>query len=519
MATPLKVAFKSYDPDQLFLLPPSVEEMIKPNHPVRVVHQIIESINIDPLLAQYSGGGTSSYHPRMMLKVIVFAYLSNIYSSRKIEAALEENIYFMWLSGMSKPDHNSINRFRSDRLQKPLKEIFVQIVQLLAGEGLLDIKELYTDGTKIEANANRYTFVWGKAAERSRERIKQQVNELWGYAQSIAKAELTDTAPLEFNAADAKEVEKAIAQIDEALSKKKLDPKVRQKLNYAKKHWPSNVRKYEQQDNILKQSEEKRTSYSKTDTGATFMRMKEDHMKNGQLKPAYNLQISSNNRYVINYSLHQSTSDTIAFIKHLEQYRALYKQSPREVTADSGYGSEENYEYLQEKQIEAFVKYNYFHKEQRSLKKQNIFQQANLPYDEASDTFTCPAGKQLYNIGTYRNKNQSGYTQTVTSYQSTGCTGCELREHCHKSKYDRKIEVNHRLRAFKRKAKENLISEKGLQRRKNRPADIEQVFAQIKHNKGFKRFMLRGKEKVAIETGLIAIAHNLAKKAAQRPQN
>jgi hypothetical protein len=242
-------------------------------------------------------------------------------------------------------------------------------------------------------------------------------------------------------------------------------------------------------------------------------------MKNGQLKPAYNLQISSNNRYVINYSLHQSTSDTIAFIKHLEQYRTLYKQSPREVTADSGYGSEENYEYLQQKEIEAFVKYNYFHKEQRSLKKQNVFQQAHLPYDEQSDTFTCPAGKQLYNTGTHRTKTQNGYTQIVTSYQSTGCTGCELREQCHKSKHDRKIEVNHRLREFKRQAKENLLSEKGLQRRKNRPADIEQVFAQIKHNKGFKRFMLRGKEKVSIETGLIAIAHNLAKKAVQRAQN
>jgi transposase len=218
MSTP---TFKSYNPEQLFLLPPSVEELIKSIHPVRVFHKVIEGINIDSLLAEYPGGGTSSYHPKMMLKVIVFAYLSNIYSSRKIEAALEENIHFMWLSGMSKPDHNSINRFRSDRLQNPLKEIFVQIVQLLAGEGLLDIKALYTDGTKIEANANRYTFVWGKAAERSRERIKRQVNELWSYAQKVAKAELNDTAPLEFNAADAGQVEKAIAQIDDALSKKR----------------------------------------------------------------------------------------------------------------------------------------------------------------------------------------------------------------------------------------------------------------------------------------------------------
>lgn len=121
--TKSKVVFKNYDPKQMLLLPPSLEELIEANHPVRVVDQVIERINIEPLLAAYQGGGTSSYHPRMMLKVVVFAYLSNIYSSRKIEAALKENILFMWISAMNKPDHNSINRFRSERLQKPLKEI------------------------------------------------------------------------------------------------------------------------------------------------------------------------------------------------------------------------------------------------------------------------------------------------------------------------------------------------------------------------------------------------------------
>ena len=516
-----KVHFKQYDQQQLFLLPPSLDELIDANHPVRVVNEVIERVNIDPLVAAYAGGGTSSYHPRMMLKVIVFAYLSNIYSSRKIEAALKENILFMWISAMNKPDHNSINRFRTDRLEQPLKAIFVQIVQLLADEGLLDIKELYTDGTKIEANANRYTFVWGKSAQKSRERIKRQMDELWNYAQKVAAEELADTAPLAFNAADPKQVEKAIEQIDQALLKKKIDPKVRQKLNYAKKNWPDNVRKYEKQDEILKQSQETRSSYSKTDPGATFMRMKEDHMKNGQLKPAYNVQISSNNRYIVNYSIHQSTTDPGTFISHLEQYRALYQQKPREVTADAGYGSEENYAYLEEKQIEPFVKYNYFHKELHAEKKQrqNAFASGNLPYDEQSDTFTCPAGKQLYNIGTHREKGKSGYTHVITRYQSTGCTGCALRQQCHNSKYDRTINVNHRLREYKRHVKEKLTSERGLQRRRNRPADVEQVFAQIKHNKGFKRFMLRGKEKVSVETGLIAIAHNLAKKAAQKPQN
>src|SRR5688500_7037034 len=179
----LKVVFKTYNQAQAMLLPPSLDELIPSTHPVRVVNSVIDQINIDPLIAKYKPGGTSSFHPRMLLKVLVFAYMNNIYSSRKIEEAVSQNIHFMWLTAMSTPDHNTINRFRSDRLKDVLRQIFTQVVQLLVAEGLLNIKELYVDGTKIEANANRYTFVWGKAIKTNKERIKQQLNELWQYAQ------------------------------------------------------------------------------------------------------------------------------------------------------------------------------------------------------------------------------------------------------------------------------------------------------------------------------------------------
>ena len=150
-----KVVFKSYAPNQMQLLPPSLEELIDKNHPVRIVNQIIEQIDIEPLLKKYHGGGSSSFHPRMMLKVLVYAYLSNVYSSRRIEAALKENIHFMWLSGMNQPDHNTLNRFRSERLKEVLKELFGKVVELLVASGHVSLKEVYTDGTKIEANANR----------------------------------------------------------------------------------------------------------------------------------------------------------------------------------------------------------------------------------------------------------------------------------------------------------------------------------------------------------------------------
>ena len=232
----------------------------------------------------------------------MYAYINNIYSSRKIEEALGQNIHFMWLAGMSKPDHNTINRFRGNRLQKTLKPIFNQVVLMLCEEGLLNIRDLYTDGTKIEANANRYTFVWGKAIKTSRDRIGQQLDDLWKYALSVAASELDDTDPSGFRKINRDTVEQTIDRINEALKDKDVEPKVRQKLNYAKKHWPEALDKYEAQEKILGDN---RSSYSKTDKDATFMRMKDDHMKNGQLKPAYNVQISTNKQFIATYSLHQ----------------------------------------------------------------------------------------------------------------------------------------------------------------------------------------------------------------------
>jgi len=229
------VVFKANHQHQLMAFPPSLDELIASNHPVRVVSEILDRVDITQLLYQYKPGGTSSYHPRMLLKALVYAYINNIYSSRKIEEALQQNICFMWLAGMSKPDHNTINRFRGQRLQKTLQPIFTQVVLLLCEEGLLSVKDLYTDGTKIEANANRYTFVWGNAIKTNKEKIKQQLNELWQYAQRVAASELDDTDPSGFDKIDSEKVNQTIATINEAIKDKPVSSKVRQKLNYARK--------------------------------------------------------------------------------------------------------------------------------------------------------------------------------------------------------------------------------------------------------------------------------------------
>lgn len=506
-----KPVFKPYQQNQRFLFPPSLDDMVAANHPVRVVSEVIDKIDIDIIIKKYKGVGTSSYHPRMLLKVLVYGYLNNIYSSRRMEAALKENIYFMWLSGMSQPDHHTINRFRSERLRNILKEVFAQIVLLLVDSGHVSLKEIYTDGSKIESVANRYSFVWGKAIKTNRERIKQQLKELWAYTQKVAAAEKDDDTPADFDKVDSENVKATIEKIDAALKDKEVSKVVKQKLNYAKSKWPDKLKQYAEQEKVLGS----RNSYSKTDRGATFMRMKEDHMRNGQLKPGYNVQLSTNNQFVVNYSLHPNPTDTKTLIPHLGQHKNLYNSLPQVQVADAGYGSEENYQYLHEQGIEAYIKHSWFDRQQKkNTQPLNPYANDQLVYDEAKDVYYCPAGKSMKPTGEYQKKTEAGFAQTYTVYQARGCKKCPLRTVCHKQKGNRTYHVNHQGKQLRQAATLRLQTEKGIYYRKKRPVDVEPVFGNIEHNKNFKRFLLKGIDKTEIEWGLLCIAHNLKKIAA-----
>jgi len=503
--------FKTYSRQQIPLLPATYEDKIPANHPVRIVDAVVEKIDLRKLYSTYKGGGTSSHNPKMLLKAIIYAYITNTYSSRKIEEAIKSDVRFIWLCGNCEPDHNTINRFRGEKVSEVLKNIFKQIVLLLAEEGLVSLKDAYVDGTKIEANANRYTFVWGNAIKTSKERMVKQLDELWEYAQGIAKEELKDTAPLDFKTIDADKVKETVQAIEEVIKDKEISKKVKQKLAYAKKKFPVKLDEYKVKEEIL----DGRNSYSKTDNDATFMRMKEDHMKNGQLKPGYNVQITTNNQIITNYDTFANPTDTLTLTSHIESFKQLYGEAPETVTADSGYGSEQNYECLEENNCTAYVKYNHFHQEQQGKRlKKYPFAVEHLHYNQEQDYYVCPMGQHMNNIGTYTRKNDSGFEQTISRYRAKNCQGCPLRGVCHKAKGNRIIEVNHNLNRHKQRAREKLTSEAGIAHRKQRAADVEAVLGNIKQNKGFRRFMLRGKEKVTTELGLIAIAHNLKKKAA-----
>ena len=507
-----KPTFKAYNQNQILMLPPSLDELVPKEHPVRVVNDVINKINIQPLTEAYQSKGCSSYHPQMLLKVLVYGYVSNTYSSRKLETACKENINFMWLSAMNYPDHNTINRFRGVRLKDALRNVFDQVVQLLAKEGLLSIEEVYTDGTKIESVANKYTFVWKKAIQTNKEKMKKQLTEIWQYAQQVANEEDNMPPPPDFTKINLEKVQATVDTLNQILNDKpEVSQKTKAKLRYVTKNYPTNIAKYEKQEEILGE----RNSYSKTDSEATFMRMKEDHMQNGQLKPGYNVQISTSNQFIVNYTIHPNPTDTTTLKSHLEQHKTSFGNAPKIVTADAGYGSEENYELLEKNNITAFVKYNMFDKKQnKNYDSKYPFSQDKLFYNQDKDCYICPMGQEMHYIGDSKRKTSTGFEQISRKYQAKNCTTCPLNGVCHKSKTNRIIEINMNLLRHKEKTYKLLNSQQGIEKRKQRCHDVEPVFGNIKQNHGFRRFMLKGKQKVAIEWGLLAIAQNIRKKTA-----
>ena len=460
-----KIVYKSYNQNDSLLFPPTLGDLIPDSHPVRTVSAVIDRLDITGIESTYKGGGTSSFHPRMLLKVIVYSYMCNIYSGRRMERLLRENVNYMWLSGMSRPDFRTINRFRSERLSDGrFDEVFRQVVELLNGEGLVSLKVQYIDGTKIESVANRYTFVWKGSVEKNKSKLEAKVNAVLRRAEEVLAMEDAECADEEPRVEGLPErTARILKRMDEqGLS----DRKLRRSVEKVK---DESIPKLEEYDSHLETLGE-RNSYSKTDRDATFMRMKEDAMRNGQTKPGYNVQISTENQFITNYGIYWRPTDWGTLIPFLDSFKEKYGKQSEEVVADSGYGNEQNYAYMEGEGMEAYVKYPMFHAEMKRV---------------------------------------------LSVYRALNCTGCPLRGNCYKSKSDRRtIEVNHRANSFKRQARELLTSERGLAHRSARPVEPEAVFGDIKSNHGFKRFRLKSNRKVKVEFGLVALAHNLRKYSA-----
>ena len=508
-----KALFKPLPLNSPELFPVNIFERIPENHPVRLINDVVDKLDISKIMAEYKGGGTTAFAPRMMLKVLFYSYLSNVYSCRKIAKALHENIYFMWISGNSTPDFRTINNFRGQKLKHHIHDLFAEVVKMLQELQVLSLDIQYIDGTRIESAANKYTFVWRGSVEKNKAKLEEKIKKVLGDIDQQIQQDNQETNQQEVpQKIDSNLLKQKLGEINQKLKEpSKSTQKQLQKLQ--EEHLPR-LEKYEQQLETLGD----RNSFSKTDEDATFMRMKEDHMKNGQLKPAYNPQISTENQYITHFSIHQKPNDTTTLSTHLEGFKQKYDKQSKQVVADSGYGSQENYELLERNGIEAFVKFNYFHKEQKRSFKNNPFGIQNLFYNQEKDFYVCTMGQRMEKVCDTKRISSNGYESQVSIYQAKNCQGCPLRGMCHQAKTNRRIEVNHRLNELKNKARALLLSPEGIEKRSKRPIEVEAVFGQLKSNNKFNRFTLRGLDKVNIEFGLMALGHNFRKWAGQLTQ-
>ena len=507
-----KLHTKSYNNNRLFLTIDPNEE-ISQNDPVRVVDHIVEGLDLKGFSKLYKEKGRCAYDPKMMLKIILYAYMNNIYSCRKIERQVQRDIHYIWLAAQERPDFVTINRFRN-RVKNEINNIFTQVVLLLADRGFITLDVEYIDGTKIESKANKYTFVWRKAVEKNRAKLQQKIRVLLQQIDEvIAQDKSADTEVVEFTP---EVLTSLIGELKEALAaepepKGKDDREQRRRQNKQIKELEKHRDKLNEYDSRLEQIGG-RNSMSKTDPDATFMRMKEDAMNNGQTKPGYNLQISAENQFITDFALFPNPTDTLTLIPFFNSFLNRYHRLPSVAVADSGYGSEENYRFMDEAGIEAYVKYNRFHLEQRPRYRPNPFHHDSFHYNADEDYYVCPMGQHMTRIGTSHSKTASGYRSENALYRAQNCKGCPLRCLCYKARGDRRtIEVNHRLNEYKRKARELLTSEEGLRHRGQRCVEPEAVFGQMKFNMAYRRFRHFGKDKVKMDFAFFAIAFNLKK--------
>ena len=508
-------AFKSYSQNQLMLLPPDLSELIDEKHLVRIIDSVIDGVDFKIFARAFENTGQPPYNPRMMMKVLIYAYSTKLYSSRKIEKALKQDITYMWLAGWETPDHNTINRFRSNYFIDVMEDVFTHVLDFLRENNYVKFETFFVDGTKLEANAGKHTYVWKKNVARFKDQLREKVKQLFKEIKEINQQEdlqyAQNSLPELGNESeiDSKKLKTIVEELNQDLRqkavrelKKKTTRTIQSRINKIKKK-AEQLQGYEEQEKTL----DKRNSFSKTDTDATMMRMK----GTDELRPGYNQQISTAGQYIVNYSVHSNASDTPTFGVHLQKIINRGAQYlPKNYCGDAAYGSEENYETLAALGIESYLKYNTFHQEITG-KDKSPFQKGNMKYDAENDLFICPNGKLITYDHQEEHITENGYKTQVKVYTCKDCEGCPLRDKCTKSKNGRSIQIRENLDKLKAKARDSLQTEKGRALQRQRGWDVETVFADQKHNQQYTRIRLRGREKAEMELGYLSISHNLRK--------
>jgi len=532
--------------------------------PVYTLKKVLEELNYSSLLARYSTKGRKSYNPIMMYAVLTYAGMRGARGVDRIVELCKRDIAFIWLTKGLKPKRDAFYDFIKDKLTgEILDDLHYQFLRRLQKEGLITLEALFIDGTKIEANANRYTFVWRGSINYHLAGFLDNIDALYtryntllsegGYDQkySLGKMQmfviegmdrvrevieknrrrkltkhkkLSNNALIEIDHCSPLELQQLQTNLTkiangEGLTFRAGKGKRKSELQQLYEEIEAcgeRLLKYKECYEILGTD---RNSYSKTDIAATFMRMKDDHMRNGQLKPAYNVQIAVENYFIIHSYISNDRTDYNTLIPVLEKHREAFHAYPKEVTADSGYSSEKNLLYLKEQDVKSYIKLQTHEKMKTRAYKKDIGKHYSMMYMVEDDThyYRCHDGRRLDHIRTETSK-QDGYTRTIEVYGCEDCSECEHKARClYKYEEERDaaknkvMKVNENWEELKSESHANIQSEQGILNRQIRSIQTEGHFGDIKENDNFRRFHYRSSEKVYKEFMLYAIGRNINK--------
>lgn len=449
-----------------------------------------------------------------MLKTVLFGFMTSGYISlRELEDNCKVNIRYMYLMDHATPSYRTFGYFINDILQPSVEQLFADINKKIFSEHNVDLQHLYIDGSKFEANANKYTWVWKKATEKSRYRLFAKItallNEINEELSCIGIKIDTNTEYVPEQLLEITDRYSEVVQIneDEFVYGRGHHKTIQQRHYELLKQYSTKLQEYVQKLNICGPD---RNSYSKTDTSATFMRIKTDYMGNDQLLPAYNVQIGVADEYIAVADVNQYRSDMDCFVPLLEDFNQIYGFYPKYPVADAGYGSYNNYIYCEQHDMEKYMKFTMFDKETSDKKyHENPYRAVNFKIDETG-TMRCPNGK-AFKFQYRKNVRGNKYGRQEEYYQCEDCSGCKYAEQCKKTDKNRTVRINKELTSMHKEVINNLESIHGALLRMNRSIQAEGTFGIIKADRWYKRMVRKSMEKVRLEIFLVSIGHNLYK--------
>lgn len=471
----------------------NTEVYIKDEGKVKLVQYITERLDLNLLPTLYPRYGRKpALHPLNMLQILLLAYSEGCFSSRQIENRCRYDLRFIYLlSHQSPPDHSTIARFKR-RLEPFIEAILAKFVDLLCDYKLIDLSSLYIDGTKIESVANKYTFVWKKSVQKHQKKLIHKIVQELNIPIDSTTGEVLKYLKKAFNHSKNECKKNHIKFVD---GKGKRKTKL-QKQYEIYKDWLNRLEVYQHHLKCMGE----RNSYSKTDIDATFMRMKDDHMRNGQLKPAYNIQYGSSCYFIIGSYISHHPSDMHTLPLFVEKLSCLYPNKLDKIVADAGYESEENYAYLKSKRLRAFIKPSNYEVAKTRKYKKSQEERKQFVYDAKTDSYYHPNGKVFIRVSNRKQKTASGYVRESKVYRCFDWS---------ESQKTRSIYITEKFDKYRQESLDNITSKEGIIERMNRSIQAEGVFSKMKTGLGYQRFKSKGLKNIRLEISLIALAINL----------